>query len=91
MYIPPNSQAELQGMLGSLEQSKTESLCVAEEQTVTLREHLQSEVDSYKVRYSLNILQITLEVMTSHCLMDRTQINSCGSFTTTRSSLNSML
>ena len=37
-------------MLGSLEQSKTEALCVAEEQAATLRQHMQSEVESYKVR-----------------------------------------
>lgn len=43
-------QTELQELLRSLEQSKTDALCVAEQQTITLREHLQSQVDSYKVR-----------------------------------------
>ena len=48
----PCCQTELQSALSALEQSKAESLCVAEEQSTTLREHMQSEVDSYKVRYS---------------------------------------
>ena len=48
--FPLAMQAKLQSTLVSLEQSKADALCVAEEQTTTVREHMQSQVDSYKVR-----------------------------------------